>query len=231
MTHMAPPAAQEESNALTNEVALERAWFSVARGAMAHTDMLERFENLLADYDSLAETHAECSEMVWKLVDARLDLEHNAKLYMDVINRLRAVKEEHAAARIQSLESELAKKDSTLTYTERLLVKGVKDHDKLTIQLGQAKGKGLSEGCTDKEILDLVHKAKDFDLYYDRKLYPMYDKLEAEYLFIEKVASGYHHSVAELLRVHPDPAPAEGTSAPTISKALGGSSVVPLKGN
>ncbi|GKF80009.1 hypothetical protein Tco_0235577 [Tanacetum coccineum] len=140
---------------------------------------------------------------------------------MHAINRLKAVKEEHAgyaqkiqilknekkymssakhdqAARIQSLEAKLAKKDFALTYIERLLAEGVKDHEKLIVQLGQAEvekfdsgwGKGLSEGCTDKEILDLVHKAKDFDLYYDRKLYPMYDKLlEAEYPYIEKVAS------------------------------------------
>ncbi|GKG47764.1 hypothetical protein Tco_0507249, partial [Tanacetum coccineum] len=85
--------AQEESNSLTNKVALEKAWFSMAQGAMAQTDMLKRFENLLADYDSLAETHAECSKMVRKLVDARVDLEHNAKLYMDAVNHLRAVKE------------------------------------------------------------------------------------------------------------------------------------------
>ncbi|GKC15783.1 hypothetical protein Tco_1012565, partial [Tanacetum coccineum] len=236
MTHVAPSAAQEESNALTNEVALERAWFSVAQGAMAQTDMLERFENLLANYDSLAETHVECSEIVRKLVDARLSLEHNAKLYMDAINRLRAVKEEH------SLEAELAKKDSALTYTERLLAEGVKDREKLTVQLGQTKvekfdcirkllptvvrrllssheynkslsepfnmaiqagwGRGLSEGHIDSEILDLVYKAKDFDIYSDRKLYPMYDKLfEAKYPYIEKIASRYRHSVAELLRV------------------------------
>ncbi|GJZ99444.1 hypothetical protein Tco_0671995 [Tanacetum coccineum] len=205
--------------------------------SFAH-DGMERFENLLATYDSPAETHVECSEIVRKLVVARLSLEHNAKLYMDAINRLRAVKEEH------SLEAKLAKKDSALTYTERLLAEGIKDHEKLTVQLGQAEvekfncirkllpmvvrqllssheynkslsepfnmaiqagwGRGLSEGCTDREILDLVHKAKDFDLYSDRKLYPMYDKLfEAEYPYIEKIASGYRHSVAELLRVYP----------------------------
>ncbi|GKF40889.1 hypothetical protein Tco_0124231 [Tanacetum coccineum] len=205
---------------------------------MAQTDMMERFENLLATYDSPAETHVECSEIVRKLVVARLSLEHNAKLYMDAINRLRAVKEEH------SLEAKLAKKDSALTYTERLLAEGIKDHEKLTVQLGQAKvekfncirkllptvvrqllssheynkslsepfnmaiqagwGRGLSEGCTDREILDLVHKAKDFDLNSDMKLYPMYDKLfEAEYPYIKKIASGYRHSVAELLRVYP----------------------------
>nr|GEZ75548.1 hypothetical protein [Tanacetum cinerariifolium] len=54
------------------------------------------FENLLADYDALAETHSECSETVQKLMDARLDLEHNTKLYTDAMNRDKTVKEEHA---------------------------------------------------------------------------------------------------------------------------------------
>ncbi|GJX62121.1 hypothetical protein Tco_0295021 [Tanacetum coccineum] len=137
MVHLAPPAVQEESNALTNNVALQRAWFSLSRGAMAQTDILERFENLLADYDTLADTHAECSETVWKLVTARQDLDHNAKLYTDAINHYRDVKEEHVgcgqkAARIQSLEAELARKDYALTYTERMLAKGAKDRKKLT---------------------------------------------------------------------------------------------------
>ncbi|GJS99311.1 hypothetical protein Tco_0820481 [Tanacetum coccineum] len=284
MVHLAPPTAQEESNALTNEVALQRAWFSLARGAMAQTDILERFKNLLPDYDTLADTHAECLETVRKLVTAREDLEHNAKLYTNAINRYRAVKEEHAgcgqkvqileneknylstanhdqAAQIQSLEAELAKKDFALTYAERMLAEGAKDREKLTAQLGQPEidkfdyirkllptvasrllksheykeslsepfnmaiqagwGKGLSEGCTNKEIMAVLQEFENFDPYSDKKLYPMYDKLfEKEYPYIEKIASGYRHSVADLLKVHPDPAPSEGTSTPTISKSL-----------
>nr|GEU98105.1 hypothetical protein [Tanacetum cinerariifolium] len=61
----------------------------LARGAMAQTDIPERFENLLADYDTLA-------------------------------------------ARIQSLEADLARKDYELTYAERVLAKGAKNHEKLT---------------------------------------------------------------------------------------------------
>ncbi|GKA44138.1 hypothetical protein Tco_0736862 [Tanacetum coccineum] len=175
---------------------------------MPQTDMLERFENILADYDSLSETYAECSEM--------------------------------------SLEAELAKKDYALTYIERLLAEGVKDREKLTVPLGQVEvkkfdciqkllptvGRGLSEGRTDKEILDLVHKAKDFDLFFDSKLYPMYDKLfEMEYPYVKKIASGYLYSVAALLKVHLYLALTEGTFALTISKALDGSSAALPNGN
>ncbi|GJY47240.1 hypothetical protein Tco_0436303, partial [Tanacetum coccineum] len=58
MVHLAPPAVYKESNALDNATALERAWFSLARGALAQTDILERFEHLQTDFNRLAETHA-----------------------------------------------------------------------------------------------------------------------------------------------------------------------------
>ncbi|GJZ78045.1 hypothetical protein Tco_0642717, partial [Tanacetum coccineum] len=41
-----------------------RAWFNLARGALAQTNILERFEHLQADYDKLVETHSECEETV-----------------------------------------------------------------------------------------------------------------------------------------------------------------------
>ncbi|GKE51601.1 hypothetical protein Tco_1486757, partial [Tanacetum coccineum] len=67
---------------------------------------------------------------------------------------------------------------------------------------------------------------KFYDAYSDKKLYPMYDKLfEKEYPYIMMIASGYRHYVADLLKVHPDPAPSGRNSAPAISKELGGSSL------
>ncbi|GKC03470.1 hypothetical protein Tco_0995080 [Tanacetum coccineum] len=255
--------------------------------------MLERFENLLADYDNLAEAHAECSEMVRKLVTTRLNLEHNAKLYTDAINRLRTIREEHVgcgqkiqilekeknnlsstnhdqAARIVSLEAELAKKDSALTYSERLLAEGARERERLTVQLGQAEiekfdcirkllhivvgrllksheykeklsgpfsmaiqagwGKGLSEGCTDEEIMTTLNRVEEFDTYFDKKLYSMYDKLfEKQYPYVQKIARGYRHSVADLLKVYPDPAPSQGTYNPNTSKAFGRSDPPLLK--
>ncbi|GKE22571.1 hypothetical protein Tco_1434083, partial [Tanacetum coccineum] len=221
-------------------------WFSVARGAMAQTNMLERFENLLDDCDMFVETHSECSETIRKLVDTRLDLDHNAKLYTNAVSRHHALKEEHMgceqkvkaleeernnlsvvnrdqALRIKELEAEVARKDSALAATKRTLTEGAKN-----VRTGW--GKGVSEGHTNKEIMAVLHKAKNFNAYSDKKLYLMYDKLfEKEYPYIEKIASRYRHSVVDLLKVHMDPAPSEGTSAPTISKALGASCAPPLQ--
>ncbi|GKE95900.1 hypothetical protein Tco_1580755 [Tanacetum coccineum] len=207
MVHLAHLAAPEESNTLTNETALQIAWFNLARGAMAQTDMLERFENLQNDYDALAETHAECSVTVQKLVTARLDLEHNARLYTNVVNRYKALKEEHDGCdqRVKTLDDER-------NSLSRMSTEGAKERQKLTTQLSQAEVKNF----------DCIQTVENFDAYSDKKLYPMYDKLfETEYPYVIRVASGFRHSVADLLKVHPDPAPSEGNSALTISKALG----------
>ncbi|GKA87657.1 hypothetical protein Tco_0809421 [Tanacetum coccineum] len=149
MVHLAPPAAQEESNALNNATTLDRAWFSLARGALAQTDILERFENLQADFGELAESHAECGDLAGKLVQARLDVKHISDLYNSLSDRFKAFRSEHEgyagkleasencnrepsqvnkgqALRIKELEDTLAKKDSALFYllpivVERLL--------------------------------------------------------------------------------------------------------------
>ncbi|GJU61263.1 hypothetical protein Tco_1243098 [Tanacetum coccineum] len=136
MVHLAPPTVQEESNALTNEVTLQRA--------------------------CLADAHAECSDTVWKLVTSCQDLEHNARLYTDAINCYKDLKEEHAGCgqkvkvledernnlstankdqslRIQELEAEIAQKDSALAAAERMLVKGDKERQKLVAQLSQTE--------------------------------------------------------------------------------------------
>ncbi|GJY04182.1 hypothetical protein Tco_0370122 [Tanacetum coccineum] len=180
------------------------------------------------------------------LVDARLDLKHNAKLYTNAVSRYHALKEEHTgcekkvkaleeernnlsvvkrdqALRIKELEAEVARKDSALVATKQTSAEGAKN-----IRTGW--GKGVSEGRTDKEIMAVLHKAEHFDGHSDKKLYSMYDKLfEKEYPYIEKIASRYRHSVVDLLKVHLDPAPSEGTSTPTISKALGASCAPPLQ--
>nr|GEU58800.1 hypothetical protein [Tanacetum cinerariifolium] len=100
----------EESNALTNATALKRAWFSLARGALAQTDILKRFERLQADFDQLSEIHSKCGETVGKL-----------------------------ALRIKELEDELARKDSALVYAERLNAERTQERDKLVTQLSKTE--------------------------------------------------------------------------------------------
>nr|GEV40535.1 hypothetical protein [Tanacetum cinerariifolium] len=76
--------------------------------ALAQADKLQTFENLQDDYSALAKTHKECSKTVKKLVTVRLDLEHNAKLYTNVSNHFKELKEEHSGCggKIKTLEKE-----------------------------------------------------------------------------------------------------------------------------
>ncbi|GKB56073.1 hypothetical protein Tco_0912259 [Tanacetum coccineum] len=250
MVHLAPPAAQEESNALPNPIALERVWFSLARGTMAQADILERFENLQDDYTRLVETHDECSETVMKLVTARQDLEHNAKLYTDMADRYKGLKEEHTGCgdKFKNLEkesNEMSVSDkklvAQLSQTEfekfdcirKLLPTMVsrlfQSHEykqslsePFCMAIQAVWCRGLSEGRTKEHILAALHVVEGFDAYSDKKLYPMYDKLfEKEYPYVMKIASGYRHSVADLLKIHPDLAPSERSVAPVTSTTLG----------
>nr|GEV93552.1 hypothetical protein [Tanacetum cinerariifolium] len=169
MFHLAPLATQEESNALNNATALERAWFSLARGALAQTDILERFERLQDNFDRLAETHSECGETVGKLVQA---------------SELSQVNKDQAL-RIKELEGELAKKDSTLVYAERISAERAQEKEKLVTQLSRTKMEKFD--CirkllptverSEEDLTELMSEIENFDAYADKKMYVEYDKM------------------------------------------------------
>nr|GEX86880.1 hypothetical protein [Tanacetum cinerariifolium] len=162
MVQLAPPVTQEESNALNNATALEKAWFPLARGALAQTDILERFEHLQADFYKIANTHSECADTVRKLVQARLDLAYSSHLYTNLADRYKVVKSEDEgcggklevlenknsepsqvnkdqALRIKELEDELAKKDPALVYAEKINADRAQQKEKLVAQLNKTE--------------------------------------------------------------------------------------------
>ncbi|GJT94135.1 hypothetical protein Tco_1082980 [Tanacetum coccineum] len=108
LVHLAPPVAQEESNALNNATALDQAWFSLARGALSQTDILERFEHLQTDFDRLVEEHAGCEDTIRQLVSTRELSQQNFRLYLDISERFRKYKNDHANCpdRIRLLEDQ-----------------------------------------------------------------------------------------------------------------------------
>ncbi|GKB61790.1 hypothetical protein Tco_0917976 [Tanacetum coccineum] len=231
MVHLAPPGAQEESNALNNATALERAWFSLAQGALAQTDILKRFEHLQANFDRLAETHSECGETVRKLVQARLDLAHSSHLYTTLSNQCKIVKSEHEgcagklevlesrnselsqvnkdqALQIKELEDELARKDFALVYAERLNVERAQEKEKLVAQLRKRRWKRLSEERSEEDLLEIMGRMENFDVYADKKMRVEYDKVfEKRYPYVEKISRGFQHSISNLLKVYPDSPP------------------------
>ncbi|GJS75527.1 hypothetical protein Tco_0725408 [Tanacetum coccineum] len=54
--NLIPPGVREEMNLLDNNVVLDRAWFSLARGAMAQAHTLSQFESLYDTHHALQES-------------------------------------------------------------------------------------------------------------------------------------------------------------------------------
>nr|GEY01016.1 hypothetical protein [Tanacetum cinerariifolium] len=143
------------------------------------TDILERFKDLQADYDQLAETYSECEETVRKLAQVKSDLEHNANLYINMADQYKMVKSEHdgcaeklevlenqnselsqvnkdQALRIRELEDELARKDSALVYAERINTERAQEKEKLVVQLSKTEMEKFD--CTRKLLPTMVDR-------------------------------------------------------------------------
>ncbi|GKB36456.1 cyclin A1,1 [Tanacetum coccineum] len=156
LTHLAPPAVREEMNAYDNNTAMERAWFSIARGAMAQTDALLRFEAL---YDAHLALKERCEDVTRQLVSTRTDFTHVSNLYNTLSNRYQQVRGEHAgcaeklisaererdelravnadqASHIKELEAELARKDSALVFSDRISNDRAVENERLVSKLG-----------------------------------------------------------------------------------------------
>ncbi|GJV52480.1 hypothetical protein Tco_1448221 [Tanacetum coccineum] len=155
LAHLAPPAVREEMNAYDNSTAMERAWFSIARGAMAQTDALLRFEAL---YDAHLVLKERCEDVTSKLVSTRTDFTHATNLYNTLSNRYQQVRGEHAGcaeklttaererdelravnadqvSQIKELEAELARKDSALVFSDRVSNERAVENEKLVSRL------------------------------------------------------------------------------------------------
>ncbi|GKE13424.1 hypothetical protein Tco_1416975 [Tanacetum coccineum] len=151
-----PPAVREEMNAYDNSTAMERAWFSIARGAMAQTDALLRFETL---YDAHLALKERCEDVTSQLVSTRTDFTHATNLYNTLSNRYQQVRGEHAGcaeklttaererdelravnadqvSQIKELEAELARKDSALVFSDRVSNERAVENEKLVSRLG-----------------------------------------------------------------------------------------------
>nr|GEZ07177.1 hypothetical protein [Tanacetum cinerariifolium] len=207
--------AQEESNALENSTTLERAWFALGRGALAQADMLERFKNLQADYNSLAETHADYGDTVRQLLEAREASHQSQKSELSQVNKDQALK-------IKELEDTLARKYSALVYAERINAERAQEKKRLVTQLGKSEKEKID--CIRKllpiELLSLMSRMENFDAYADKKMRVEYDKLfEKRYPYVDKVSRGFRHTVSALLKVYPDSPPFE--QAPPNNPSLG----------
>nr|GEV94385.1 hypothetical protein [Tanacetum cinerariifolium] len=164
MIHLAPPAAQEESNALENSNALKRAWFALGQGALAQADIIKRFKNLQTDYNSLTKTHAECGDTVRQLLEARETSQQSLRLYLEMSEWFKKLKNDHAsctkqvqllkgqiselshvnkdqALKIKEFDDTLARKDSALVHAERINAERDHEKERLVAQLSKLESK------------------------------------------------------------------------------------------
>ncbi|GJZ14258.1 gypsy type transposase [Tanacetum coccineum] len=186
MVHLAPPGVQEESNAFNNATALERAWFSLVQRALAQTDILKRCKIVKSEHEGCA---------------GKLEVLESRNSELSQVNQDQAL-------RIKELEDELARKDFALVYAERLNVERAQEKEKLVAQLRKRRWKRLSEERSEEDLLEIMGRMENFDVYADKKMRVEYDKMfEKRYPYVEKISPGFHHSVSNLLKVYPDSPP------------------------
>ncbi|GJS30994.1 hypothetical protein Tco_0491614 [Tanacetum coccineum] len=93
MVNLIPPGVREEMNLLDNNVVLDRAWFSLARGAMAQAHTLCQFESLYDTHHALQESLETTRS---QLVRTREDFNVVQNFYNTLSGKHRQLREEHA---------------------------------------------------------------------------------------------------------------------------------------
>ncbi|GJU14884.1 hypothetical protein Tco_1142850 [Tanacetum coccineum] len=93
MANLTPPGVQEEMHLLDNNIVLDRAWFTLARGAMAQAHALRQFESLYDTHHALKE---DLETTRSHLVRTREDFDIVQNFYNTLSERHRKLREEHA---------------------------------------------------------------------------------------------------------------------------------------
>ncbi|GJT99320.1 hypothetical protein Tco_1094838 [Tanacetum coccineum] len=118
MVNLIPPGVREEMHLLDNNVVLDRAWFSLARGAMAQAHALRQFESLYDTHHALQESLKTTRS---HLVRTREDFNVVQNFYNTLSERHRKLREEHAQCS-EGLAVVRAEKDSLMaTNAEQAL--------------------------------------------------------------------------------------------------------------
>ncbi|GKE29176.1 hypothetical protein Tco_1444560 [Tanacetum coccineum] len=159
MVNLISPGVREEMNLLDNNIVLDRAWFSLAHGAMAQAYALCQFESLYDTHHALQES---LETTRGQLVRTREDFNVVQNFYNTLSENHRKLREEHApcseglaiikeleqqlkgadevhSSAVKDLENQLAQKDSALVYAERISSKKLSENEGLKAQLDFAQ--------------------------------------------------------------------------------------------
>nr|GEX68934.1 hypothetical protein [Tanacetum cinerariifolium] len=208
MVHLVPQTTQEESNALTNDTALERAWFSLPRGALVKLTSSRGLSVSKLILTTLSDRYKAVKKLEEEL--ARKD---SALVYAKILNAERAQDREKLVTQLSKTKMEKFHCVCKLLpiVVERLL----QSHEykqslfkPFNLAIQARWGKGLGEERSEEDLLELMSKMKNFDVYADKKMCVEYDKLfEKRYPYVENISRGFCHPVFDLLKVYPDSPP------------------------
>nr|GEV33948.1 hypothetical protein [Tanacetum cinerariifolium] len=214
MIHLAPSAAQEESNALENPTALERDWFALV-------------QLLKGQNSELSQVNKDQAFKIKELEDT-LARKDSALVYAERINAERAQEKERLVTQLSKSEMEKFNCIRKLlpTVVKRLFQsheykQSLSEPFNLAIQAGW--GKGLVEERSKEDLLGLMSIIENFDAYADKKMRVEYDKLfKKRYPYVEMISRGFCHTVSDLLKVYLDSPPSRQAppNKPSSGRAL-----------
>ncbi|GJV27764.1 hypothetical protein Tco_1384212 [Tanacetum coccineum] len=189
MVNLIPPGVREEMHLLDNNVVLDRAWFSLARGAMAQAHALRQFESLYDTHHALQESLETTRS---HLVRTREDFNVVQNFYNTLSERHRKLREEHAqcseglvvvraekdslmatnaeqALRIKELEQQLKSADEVHSSAVKDLESQLAQKDSALVYAERISGERLSENEELRAQLAFAKKEKTDAI---RKLLP-----------------------------------------------------------
>ncbi|GKD19770.1 hypothetical protein Tco_1208928 [Tanacetum coccineum] len=169
-------------------------------------------------YQQVRGEHAGCAE---KLIDAERERDE-----------LRAVNADQVS-QIKELETELARKDSALVFSDRVSNERAVENERLVSKLGYFEkekidsigykeslsipfnlaiqagwAKGLAVKRSEEDLMDVLREVQGFDPHSDTRMAVEYDKLFTKtYPFVEKIFGLPCRTVHELLKMYPAPPP------------------------
>ncbi|GJV32914.1 hypothetical protein Tco_1393314 [Tanacetum coccineum] len=180
MVNLIPPGVREEMNLLDNNIVLDRAWFSLARGAMAQAHTLCQFESLYDTHHALQESLETTRS---QLVRTREDFNVVQNFYNTLSEKHRRLREEHAqcsegltvvraekdslmatnaeqALRIKELEQQLKSVDEVHSSAVKNLEGQLAQKDSALVYAERISGERLSENEGLKAQLAFAQKEK-----------------------------------------------------------------------
>ncbi|GJU19315.1 hypothetical protein Tco_1152657 [Tanacetum coccineum] len=237
MANLTPPGVQEEMHLLDNNLVLDRAWFTLARGAMAQAHALRQFESL---YDSHHALKEDLETTRSHLVRSREDFTVVQNFFNTLSERHRKLREEHAPCS-ETLAIVRAEKDGLMaTNAEQALPDprslGFSDR---TFRRTRSSGpklafdQGRRFGCVRKLLPTVVGRLLQSHEYKQSLSVPFNYALQtgwgqglaearseeelrcsaSYYSYVDSYLDLSEKSVQDLLKLHPAPPPKDAPKA------------------